>query len=356
MQAFFPFFSLFFPFFNDDFHPETKLSWAEIAGPSQGAFCFAPNMTPITFNEPPALVDQPDGYDGPLFPVNDCPSTRKQPHSKKKPEGHVPRPPNAFILFRSSFIKSQHVSTDIETNHSTLSKIIGLTWQNLPLDERQIWHAKARAALDEHKRKFPKYAFRPTHPKGKAPEKRKVREVGPKDLKRCAKIAELLVEGKKGHELDEAIQEFDRHHIPEIVTRFEEPITARAYRRSSSAPIPDTTSPRESSFPTKAAARKASIRSSSTQPTSPPIPPPTPSIHQHWSTPSPDYGSESFYDAGYSQVPTPLMDYSYSQSPSPSFVSPFTPVFMLPPNALNRTSTHSLSNNPSPPHPQSQPQ
>lgn len=184
---------------------------------------------------PPPLVDRPDCL---LFPpTNDTPSPRKAAHSKKKPEDHIPRPPNAFILFRSSFIKSQHVSTEVETNHSTLSKIIGLTWKNLPNDERLLWHAKAKEALDEHKRKFPQYAFRPnqTRQKGGA-EKRKVREVEPKDHTRCAKIAELLVEGKKGQELDAAIQEFDKHHVPEVVTRFEAPLTARMYCRSSSLP------------------------------------------------------------------------------------------------------------------------
>ena len=200
---------------------------------------FTPNMTPITFTDLPPLVEQTTH----LFPpADDGLPPRRQTHTKKKPENHIPRPPNAFILFRSSFIKSQHVSTEVETNHSTLSKIIGLTWQNLPEEERQLWHSKAKEALDEHKRKFPKYAFRPvqTKAKGAASEKRKVREVEPKDMKRCTKIAQLLVEGKKGHELDAAIQEFDKHHVPEIVTRFEAPITARAYRRSSSAPIPDT--------------------------------------------------------------------------------------------------------------------
>ncbi|KAG6872342.1 hypothetical protein C0995_010560 [Termitomyces sp. Mi166 len=184
---------------------------------------------------PPPLVDRPDC----LFPPMEDPFPRKPAHSKKKPEDHIPRPPNAFILFRSSFIKSQHVSTEVETNHSTLSKIIGLTWKNLPNDERLLWHAKAKEALDEHKRKFPQYAFRPNQLRHKGgAEKRKVREVEPKDHKRCAKIAELLVEGKKGQELDAAIQEFDKHHIPEVVTRFEAPLTARMYRRSSSAPAP----------------------------------------------------------------------------------------------------------------------
>ncbi|KAG7439838.1 uncharacterized protein BT62DRAFT_938562 [Guyanagaster necrorhizus] len=154
-------------------------------------------------------------------------------HSKKKPPSYIPRPPNAFILFRSSFIKSQHVSTDVETNHSTLSKIIGMTWQGLPEGERQVWHDKARAALDEHRQRFPGYAFRPGKEGGetKAKARRKVREVEPKDTKRCAKIAELLVEGLKGAQLDKAIKEFDKTHVPEIITRFEVPITESAFRQ-----------------------------------------------------------------------------------------------------------------------------
>ncbi|KAJ7903654.1 hypothetical protein B0H14DRAFT_3421844 [Mycena olivaceomarginata] len=212
---------------------------------------FAPNLTENTFADLPPLVDAPD-----VPPVSPCESfifadevspARRVPHTRKKSDNHIPRPPNAFILFRSSFIKSQSVSTEVETNHSTLSKIIGLTWKNLPPEEREIWHAKATDAVAEHKRNFPTYAFRPKHPRGKkanpdgtpSPKKRKVREVY-QDPQRCKKIAELLVEGKKGAELDRHIQEFDRHHVPEIVTRFEAPITARAYRRSSSVPTPNT--------------------------------------------------------------------------------------------------------------------
>ena len=231
--------------------PGNQLFWSTqlLAPMSQPEVAFTPNMTPIAFTDlPPPLVDAPPTEFILFPPPDDSSPPRRQTHTKKKPDNHIPRPPNAFILFRSSFIKSQHVSTEVETNHSTLSKIIGLTWQNLPEEERQFWHLKAKEALDEHKRKFPKYAFKPvqTKAKGGTPEKRKVREVEPKDIKRCTKIAQLLVEGKKGHELDAAIQEFDKHHVPEIITRFEAPITARAYRRSSSAPIPDTENSRAS--------------------------------------------------------------------------------------------------------------
>ena len=58
------------------------------------------------------------------------------------------------------------------------------------------------------------------------PEKREVREGGPIDRKRCSKIAQLLVEGKTGVDLYAAVQEFDKNHVPTVVTRFDTPITA----------------------------------------------------------------------------------------------------------------------------------
>ncbi|KAG7095339.1 hypothetical protein E1B28_006101 [Marasmius oreades] len=75
--------------------------------------------------------------------------------------GYIPRPPNAFILFRSSFIRSQKISGKVEGNHSTLSKIIGMYWRTLPTAERAEWEAKARIAQDEHRKRYPDWRFRP---------------------------------------------------------------------------------------------------------------------------------------------------------------------------------------------------
>jgi hypothetical protein len=231
-----------------------RLTWTDpvesLAAPQQQQIAFAPAITPGTFTDEPSVGGAE--HSPSLFPSSlDGAGPKKPGHGKKKAEDHIPRPPNAFILFRSSFIKSRHVSTEVETNHSTLSKIIGLTWQNMPHEERQFWHCKAKTAQAEHKRKYPDYAFRPSHVKAKGgggcgnsggttSEKRKVREVGPKDMKRCAKIAQLLIEGKKGADLQAAVQEFDKNHVPTIVTRFDTPITARSFRRSLSEPAPDT--------------------------------------------------------------------------------------------------------------------
>ena len=39
--------------------------------------------------------------------------------------GYIPRPPNAFMLFRADFVRQKHVPGSIEQNHGSLSKIIG---------------------------------------------------------------------------------------------------------------------------------------------------------------------------------------------------------------------------------------
>ena len=266
-------------------------------GDTAEEFVFAPNVTTNA-------CDNASNFEGSLLEGgqfefdHDLSAPRRT--GRKKPVNHIPRPPNAFILFRSAFIKSRHVSTGVETNHSTLSKIIGMTWQNLPEEERQKWHARAKVAQDEHKRKFPQYSFRPVHKgKGPAAERKRLREVGPKDQKRCAKIAELLVCGKKGQELEEAIQEFDKYHVPEIVTRFEPPITANTFSSSSSV-CEQPNSVSTSSRKVSALRLPTNVASHSSPPSSAPYPASEalealdiPTTTHSFNSPSFDYSSSS---------------------------------------------------------------
>ncbi|KAF7288848.1 HMG box domain-containing protein [Mycena chlorophos] len=86
------------------------------------------------------------------------PQTRRV--GAKPPPSYIPRPPNAFILFRSSFIRSQNVPERGEGSNGSLSKIIGKLWHALPPDERARWEDKARAAQAEHRRRYPDWRFR----------------------------------------------------------------------------------------------------------------------------------------------------------------------------------------------------
>lgn len=274
-----------------------QLTWAPPTPADPGEpqkFSFAPNVTPVTFTAPsPAddddsvpsqstLFPDPDPSSSSLLTTPSSPIYQPAPKRRRKtastapkdaeddgsvaPE-HIPRPPNAFILFRSSFIKSQHVSSSIEGNHGTLSKIVGMVWHNLSFEERQIWQAKAKRALAEHKRRFPEYSFRPSN-KDKAikavgvsgevarardgsappsttttttgattvPAKRKQRECGPRDEARCEHIAALVAKGLKGQSLEDAVKHFDATRAPAVITpRFEQPITALQFEGGAAA-------------------------------------------------------------------------------------------------------------------------
>ena len=91
---------------------------------------FAPNVTPVTFVEPDndSLDSDPESPSSSLFPpvATPAPPSRKRcPPGKRRSQGYIPRPPNAFMLFRADFVRQKHVPGSIETNHGSLSKIIG---------------------------------------------------------------------------------------------------------------------------------------------------------------------------------------------------------------------------------------
>lgn len=114
-------------------------------------FTFSTDMTPITYSSDPTTYEiipessspsmmflpPPHPASPPMSPIfyEDSPISitsasttagARTSHSKKRDASYIPRPPNAFILFRSSFIRSQQVPGKVEGNHSTLSKIIGM--------------------------------------------------------------------------------------------------------------------------------------------------------------------------------------------------------------------------------------
>ena len=140
----------------------------------------------------------------------------------------------------------------------------GKCWRALPREERERWEKEALAAQAEHRRKYPDWRFRPGSNAGcakfrvnesdaagvastsstpstrrrvsaressddgttkeRAKSKGKVKERSlEEEEERLAKIAELLVDGKKGHELEIAIEEWQdgrkRTVVPEDSSR-----------------------------------------------------------------------------------------------------------------------------------------
>lgn len=57
----------------------------------------------------------------------------------------------------------------------------------------------------EHGRQYPGYRFAPTS-RAQKPLKRKVKRNGPEEVARCDKVAELLLAGKEGRDLEAAVK------------------------------------------------------------------------------------------------------------------------------------------------------
>ncbi|KAJ7509322.1 high mobility group box domain-containing protein, partial [Mycena galericulata] len=73
---------------------------------------------------------------------------------------HIKRPPNAFILFRSSLIE-EGIPSCVGGSHCALSAVAGRAWRALSEAERQNWRLRARTEKDEHSIKHPGFVFRP---------------------------------------------------------------------------------------------------------------------------------------------------------------------------------------------------
>ncbi|KAL4887053.1 hypothetical protein BJY04DRAFT_177158 [Aspergillus karnatakaensis] len=77
-----------------------------------------------------------------------------------QPDPKIPRPRNAFILYR------QHFQGDVVKKHPGLanpdiSKIIGEQWRQLPQDMKDKWKLMAEQEKARHQQQYPEYRYQP---------------------------------------------------------------------------------------------------------------------------------------------------------------------------------------------------
>ncbi|KAF8076324.1 hypothetical protein FPV67DRAFT_411289 [Lyophyllum atratum] len=99
---------------------------------------------------------------------------------QKSPNSHVPRPPNAFMLYRSDFLKRGVIPSHVERRQQNLSRIAGQCWNLLPPEEKAQWQDRAAQVLAEHQKRNPDYKFTPA-PRGSRRPKAKGRSDGDVD-------------------------------------------------------------------------------------------------------------------------------------------------------------------------------
>ncbi|GAA5821271.1 hypothetical protein JCM3770_007391 [Rhodotorula araucariae] len=132
-------------------------------------------------------------------------------HSRKQAPGHIKRPPNAFILFRShccapetdpslpeppGTAHARHLASLAINNSQHISMIVSEVWNQLKPEEKAYWDEKARLAKEEHQRLHPEYRYRPKQRPKDAMRRRKKTDPEERREERlaCGEVAQQMVE------------------------------------------------------------------------------------------------------------------------------------------------------------------
>ncbi|PPQ81989.1 hypothetical protein CVT25_014640 [Psilocybe cyanescens] len=124
------------------------------------------HASPISKSENPAspLADPPFDVDAP----STVPS-RKNSHARRRDPGHIPRPRNAFIFFRSAYINSGSATGEGQQNE--LSRHAGKVWNKMTEEEKRPFCEFAAIEKEEHQAKHPGYVYSPGRSGGKSKPK-----------------------------------------------------------------------------------------------------------------------------------------------------------------------------------------
>lgn len=178
------------------------------ASPSSSAPSPAPTNCPSPTGTPSTTAGSPPSSraSSPGSPRSSPPPKQKSASRRlAKDPNHIPRPRNAFILFRSD--KCRELK-GLERDHRMISRIIAEMWRNGPRAQKEYYKHKAAMEKEKHDRDYPGYRFAPQQ-RTAPPKRRKVKRNGKEDKDRCKLMAGLLLEGKTGEDLKAAVDQFD---------------------------------------------------------------------------------------------------------------------------------------------------
>ncbi|KAI0825229.1 hypothetical protein BC628DRAFT_1338925 [Trametes gibbosa] len=178
----------------------------------------SPATSPDAELPPPDETGEPeiDPDSPPSSPAHyDTPVEQRSSHSRKKKPGHIPRPPNAFMIFRSDLWNKEKIKSSVERDHRQISRIAGSLWNSLTDAERTPYHDRADDAKREHARKYPQYKYAPIYRRDK-PTKRKPKQDYAEKVLRCHEVAQLI---QRGFEGDDLKNELDRRAAEVVDSR-----------------------------------------------------------------------------------------------------------------------------------------
>ncbi|GAA5890875.1 hypothetical protein JCM6882_008842 [Rhodosporidiobolus microsporus] len=171
--------------------------------------------TPGSFAASPYVADSECGSQG----------RSNKSHARKKEEGHIKRPPNAFILFRSHCCSpeakldpslpeppgtahARHLASLDINNSQHISVIVSQVWKGLTKEEKAYWTQKAQDAKDEHARLHPNYRYQPQQRKKEDVRRRKRTDVKVRkeQTEACLEVARQVLEIERNRSREQSEQ------------------------------------------------------------------------------------------------------------------------------------------------------
>jgi HMG (high mobility group) box len=110
-------------------------------------------------------------------------------HARRRKAGHVPRPPNAFMIFRSDMWRMRKFDR-YEKDHRNVSVIAGILWRDLSPEKQQYYQLRATIEKQRHALQNPGYKYSPVVRKQKSTTK-KTRNESSATMARCQKLASI---------------------------------------------------------------------------------------------------------------------------------------------------------------------
>ncbi|KAJ9099991.1 hypothetical protein QFC19_005808 [Naganishia cerealis] len=150
---------------------------------------------------------------------------KKKSHARKQPVGHIPRPRNAFILFRKHITvitgtyrqiclegeltfgsqDNDLIPKSVEVKHQNISIVASKMWAEAPPAVKAQFTEAARKEKAEHARLYPDYRYQPAYRRTDI-IRRRVRK-DPLEDDKCEAVASLLIQGKAGNALETEVKE-----------------------------------------------------------------------------------------------------------------------------------------------------
>ncbi|RZC32207.1 bric-a-brac 1-like [Asbolus verrucosus] len=121
------------------------------------------DQTSDVTKEPPPLTKkrkQPSPVPGDHMSGNKKKNIKTSPANDNQDMSHIPRPPNAFMIFANQWRKKLAVEYPGDSNKD-ISVRLGNMWKSLSQETKDAFYEDARKADEEHKIKYPGYYYSP---------------------------------------------------------------------------------------------------------------------------------------------------------------------------------------------------